>query len=131
MTTSRSKWQDHEGRASGAEYAAHFARLKPLLYSETGRCWDGAADRLWFPNEGLVFAVQADRRYTQNGSLWIFRVAPNARGDAIDGNEKQATRTHQLEQLVEEGVNLEHHFLLGQLNVRDTGVARMCATTIG
>jgi SAM-dependent methyltransferase len=27
MTTSRSKWQDHEGRASGAEYAAHFAQL--------------------------------------------------------------------------------------------------------
>lgn len=66
------------------EYAAHFARLKPLLYSETGRCWNGAADRSWFPNEGLVFAVQADLRYTQNGSLWVFRVAPNVRGDAVD-----------------------------------------------
>lgn len=65
------------------EYSAHFTRLKPLLYSETGRCWDGPADRSWFPNEGLVFAVQADLRYTVNGSLWLFRVGPNARGDAI------------------------------------------------
>lgn len=67
------------------DYAQHnFARLKPLLYSETGRRWDGLAERAWFPNEGLVFAVQADLRYAQHGSLWIFRVAPNARGDAID-----------------------------------------------
>ncbi|QUD86056.1 hypothetical protein [Phenylobacterium montanum] len=67
------------------DYAQHnFARLKPLLYSETGRRWDGVADRSWFPNEGLVFAVQAELRYSQNGSHWIFRLAPNARGDAID-----------------------------------------------
>ena len=37
------------------EYAQHnFARLKPLLYSETGRAWEGLADRAWFPNEGLL-----------------------------------------------------------------------------
>lgn len=67
------------------DYAQHnFARLKPLLYSETGRRWDGAVDRSWFPTEGLVFAVQADLRYAQSGSLWIFRLAPNSRADAID-----------------------------------------------
>jgi hypothetical protein len=67
------------------DYAQHnFARLKPLLYSMTGRCWDGLAKREWFPNDGLVFTMQVDLRYAQSGSLWTFRVAPNARGDAVE-----------------------------------------------
>lgn len=67
------------------EYAQHnFARLKPLLYSETGRRWDGLADRAWFPNEGLVFTVQADLKYALNGSLWVFRIGKNTRADAVD-----------------------------------------------
>lgn len=67
------------------DYAQHnFARLKPLLYSETGRRWDGLADRAWFPNEGLVFTVQADLRYAPHGSLWIFRVGKNPRADSVD-----------------------------------------------
>ncbi len=66
------------------DYAQHdFARLKPLLYSETGRRWDGVPDRAWFAHEGLVYTVQSDLRYAQQGSLWTFRVTPNARGDAI------------------------------------------------
>jgi hypothetical protein len=67
------------------DYAQHnFARLKPLLYSESGRAWEGAADRAWFPNEGLVFTVQADLKYAPGGSLWTFRIAPNARGEAVE-----------------------------------------------
>lgn len=67
------------------DYAQHnFARLRPLLYSETGRHWDGVAERAWFPNEGLVFTVQGDLKYAQTGSLWLFRLGRNPRGDAID-----------------------------------------------
>jgi hypothetical protein len=67
------------------DYAQHnFARLKPLLYSETGRHWDGLAERAWFPNEGLVFTVQGDLKYAQTGSLWLFRLGRNPRGDAIE-----------------------------------------------
>lgn len=67
------------------DYAQHnFARLKPLLYSESGRRWDGVAERAWFPNEGLVFTVQGELKYAQTGSLWLFRLARNPRGDAID-----------------------------------------------
>lgn len=67
------------------DYAQHnFARLKPLLYSETGRRWDGLADKAWFPNEGLVFTVHADLRYAPAGSLWVFRAVRNPRGEAVD-----------------------------------------------
>jgi hypothetical protein len=67
------------------DYAQHnFARLKPLLYSETGRAWQGIADRDWFPNEGRVFTIQSDLRYAPSGSLWTFRIAPNARGEAVE-----------------------------------------------
>jgi len=67
------------------DYAQHnFARLKPVLYSETGRQWDGAAERAWFPNEGLVFNVQRDLHYAPNGSFWTFRVTPNSRDGAAD-----------------------------------------------
>ena len=67
------------------EYAQHnFARLKPLLYSQSGRAWEGVADRAWFPNEGLVFTIQPDLRYAQPGSLWTFKTTPNARGEAVE-----------------------------------------------
>lgn len=87
------------------DYAQHnFARLKPLLYSETGRRWDGLADRAWFPNEGLVFTVQADLRYAPNGSLWVFRVGKNARADAVD---KDLFSALQLKPAVELVVGME------------------------
>jgi hypothetical protein len=83
------------------DYAQHnFARLKPLLYSETGRRWDGVVDRTWFPNEGLVFTVQADLRYAANGSLWIFRVAPNARGEAVDKDVYSAIQSKPAVELI-------------------------------
>lgn len=67
------------------EYAQHnFARLKPVLYSEGGRRWDGFANAAWFPNEGLVFSVHADLRYAPHDSLWTFRVTANPRGEAAD-----------------------------------------------
>ena len=67
------------------DYAQHnFARLKPLLYSETGRAWQGVADRDWFPNEGRVFTIQSGLRYAPSGSLWTFRITPNTRGEAAE-----------------------------------------------
>lgn len=67
------------------DYAQHnFARLKPVLYSENGRRWDGLADRAWFPHEGLVFSVQVDLRYAPHDSLWTFRITANPRGEATD-----------------------------------------------
>ena len=57
------------------DYAQHnFARLKPLLYSETGRRWDGMADRAWFPHEGLVFTLEP---FLSRGATW-----------AVDGKDK-------------------------------------------
>lgn len=62
------------------EYAQHnFARLKPLLYSLDGRIWDGAVEKNWFPNAGLVFSLSADLRFAPAGSLWTFQVRPNER----------------------------------------------------
>lgn len=67
------------------EYAAHFARLRPLLYSADGLAWDGIAKREWFPEEGLLFSVAADLKYAHVGSLWVFRAIPNSRsGDGPD-----------------------------------------------
>lgn len=87
------------------DYAQHnFARLKPLLYSETGRRWDGQAARTWFPNDGLVFTVQADLRYSPNGSLWVFRIGKNSRADAVD---KDLFSALQLKPAVELVVGME------------------------
>jgi hypothetical protein len=87
------------------DYAQHnFARLKPLLYSETGRRWDGMADRAWFPNEGLVFTVQADLRYAPHGSLWIFRAGKNPRANAVD---KDLISALQLKPAIELVVGME------------------------
>lgn len=91
--------------AGCVDYAQHnFARLKPLLYSENGRHWDGVADRTWFLNEGLVFTVQADLRYAQSGSLWLFRVARNPRGDA---HEKDLFSALQAKPAVELMIGME------------------------
>lgn len=71
------------------DYAAHnFARLKPLLYSETGHTWDGAAKREWFPTQGLIFSLATDLRYAPGDSLWLFRATSNTR---TDGHDRFAT----------------------------------------
>ena len=70
------------------DYAAHnFARLKPVLFSESGHKWDGVAKRDWFPSEGLVFSLATDLRYAPGDSLWLFRATSNAR----DGQDHFAT----------------------------------------
>lgn len=87
------------------DYAQHnFARLKPLLYSETGRAWEGVADRAWFPNEGLVYTIQADLRYAQQGSLWTFKITPNLRSDAT---EKDVYSPIQLKPAIELLISIE------------------------
>jgi hypothetical protein len=87
------------------DYAQHnFARLKPLLYSQTGRAWEGLVDRTWFPNEGLVFTVQADLKYALHGSLWTFKVAPNARSEAV---EKDVFAAIQLKPAIELLIGIE------------------------
>jgi hypothetical protein len=66
------------------DYAAHnFARLKPLLFSESGTVWDGPARREWFPTSGLVFSVAVVLRYAPSGSLWLFRVKSNTRAESV------------------------------------------------
>lgn len=58
-------------------YAQHnFARLRPLLYSETGRTWDGPTQRGWFPHEDLVYNVDRELHYATN-TFWTFRLKPN------------------------------------------------------
>ena len=74
------------------EYAAQFARLKPLLYSLGGHAWEGEAKREWFPTEGLVFSVANELKFEHPGSLWIFRVMPNKR--SADGPDKYSVTQH-------------------------------------
>lgn len=106
------------------DYAQHnFARLRPLLYSESGRVWDGLAERSWFPHEGLVFTHHADLRWSAQNSLWTFRLAPNAKGEAV---EKDVWSAVQAKPAIELLVGIEPEDIeASRIRAMETGLAQV------